>query len=133
MVTPSCSTALRAFVMYDISPRKKFEPRLYRMAIPIPAIKMNGITHESMNSASTQHARTTARHTYTGSSASASSLRSSTNAVIPLTKHCLFPIFLISETASRLSSADVEVSKNTAIRVVSPLLNLSYMFSGIIS
>ena len=70
-------------------------------------------------------ARTTAIATYMGSSLSHRSLRSVTIAESPDTKHCLPATFLISCMASIVTSADVELSKKTAIIVEFSVLNIS--------
>ena len=77
-----------------------------------------------MNSIITATASTTAIATYTGSSCSHRFLRSVTIADIPDTKHWLLVMLLISFIASIVSSADVDVSKNTAIIVEWSVLNI---------
>ena len=96
MVTASCRTAAIAFVIYDISPRNQFVPMLYIIVIPMPIMNTTDSIQESISSAITTIARIVAMATYTGSWASASSLRSVTKALIPLRKQCLPPSFLIS-------------------------------------
>ena len=54
-------------------------------------------------------------------------------ALMPETKHCLPAMSRMEAIACMVSSAEVEVSKNTAIMVQSPALNASYTFWGSIS
>ena len=60
-----------------------------------------------------------------GSSLSQRSFRSVTIAESPDTKHCLPATDLISLMASIVTSADVELSKKTAIKVDLSVLNAS--------
>ena len=52
---------------------------------------------------------------------------------MPDTKHCLPAIARISRMACMVSSAEVELSKNTAISVASSVLKALYSFFGSIS
>jgi len=123
MVTPSCKTAAIAFVIYETSPIKIFEPKLYIISSPIPPIIKSGTIHEFMKIANTRHASNTAISTYIGSSFSQSAFRSVTKAAVPLIRHCLPVTSLIFCTAPIVLSDDTGLSKNTAIIVVSPELN----------
>ncbi len=103
------------------------------MAIPILNRNTKGIIHESINNIIATHANNTAIPTYIGSSCSHNAFKSVTKADIPVTRHCFPVTFLNSCIAFIVSSAEVDVSKNTAIKVESSLLNTSLNLSGSIS
>ena len=124
-MTASWSTEDSAFVIYEISPMKIFDPRFHNIAIPMPARNTKGIIHESRKTIITKVARSTASPTYIGSSFSHKSLRSVTSADIPVKKQSFVVIFRISFIAVMVSEADVELSKKITIKVALPLLNAS--------
>ena len=98
--------------------------------MPIEARNTNGISQLSRKITIAAHASKTAIPTYTGSSSSQRSLRSVTSADMPETKHWLPHTERICLIASMVTSAEVALSKNTATRVESPLLNSLYILSG---
>ena len=57
MVTPSCSTAVSALVMYEISPRNMLVPILYKIAQPMLSRKSTGTRKDSVESSRTRNAR----------------------------------------------------------------------------
>ena len=85
--------------------------------MPIPARNTNGINQLSKNSSIAATASTTAMATYTASSRSHRSRRSVTMAEMPETRQFFPAIARIFPIASMVSSAEPEVSKNTATSV----------------
>ena len=63
MVTASWRTALKAFVMKEISPRKMFVPRFKRIIMPIEAMKTNGVSQLSRKISMARMERMTAMAT----------------------------------------------------------------------
>ena len=133
VVTPSWSTALIAFVMYDISPNIIFVPILYIIAIPILLSNINGTIYESNETVNTNKQSITAITTYIATSLLDKSIVSFTIALIPPTFALSFIISLISVIAFKVFSFDVVSSNVTIIRVLSPLFTFSNNSSGNIS
>ena len=100
-------------------------PRLYIIAAPILERKSTGTRNESIARQRTIRESIAATAIYEGISLRYNDLISVTTPDIPLMKHCLPVIFLISVTAFIVSSDEVVLSKRATIIVESPLKRAS--------
>jgi len=100
------------------------------IATPMLSRNTKGTSQLSSSSTMAAQAKITARPTYVGSSASQRSFRSVTSADMPDTKQRLSAAARISRMASMVTSAEVALSKKTAIIVAPPELKALYSLSG---